>query len=256
MPSFRVLKEEHANDVAFDFEPKKFPVEIPEVASDFTKEGALESTTFKLNELVSEQIGIAENEKERLEEKVDALAVEKLKEVQEQAYKEAYELGLSEGRQKAFDETNAELTDKLESLNQLISKITNLKKDLVAFNEGHIVKTLCALASKIAFREITENEETIIPVISSIMESAHTEERLKIRVSEKDFEFIARVEDELKKKIENFETIKFEKDESVNPGGCIVEGNYGVIDASIEQRVQKIWDLFAEKTPKVKDQVS
>ena len=86
MHSSKVLKDQDAENVAFDFKPEKFPVAVPEVASDFLRaEGDREDSGFKLNPLISGQIGVSATESKRLEAKVEKQALEKLKEVQEQA---------------------------------------------------------------------------------------------------------------------------------------------------------------------------
>lgn len=256
--SSRILKQEVAEDIAFNFNPQKFPVEVPESASQFVQSGEApqEGSSFKLNELISKQIGVSENEKARREEEIDALAVEKLKEIQEQSYKEAYELGLEEGRKEAFEACKEEFLGKIGKINETLEKITHLKKDLVAFNEAHIMKTIGLVASKIAFREIEIDKESILPVIASVMERSQAEEKVKVRISPEDFEFLQGLENELNKKIENYETIKLEADSSISSGGCIVEGNYGVVDATLEERVEKVWKVFAEKAPSVKDEVA
>lgn len=262
----KILKLDEASKIAFDFNPQKFPVSVPQEAQSFTRKDGSDSSeegqaevpnrsNFKLNELIAGQIGVSETEKKETEAKVDALAVEKVKAVQEEAYKEAYEIGLEEGRQKAFEETKASLEERIESLDQLIKKITFLKKDLVSFNESHLLKAVASVAGKIALKEIQEQNDSVIDVIRSVMDNSQSDERVKIKISEQDFEFLESVKDELSKKIENFETIKFEVDSQITSGGCIVEGNYGVIDATVEQRVEKAWQLMLEKTPTVKDRV-
>ena len=131
----KILKLDEASKIAFDFNPQKFPVSVPQEAQSFTRKDGSDSSeegqaevpnrsNFKLNELIAGQIGVSETEKKETEAKVDALAVEKVKAVQEEAYKEAYEIGLEEGRQKAFEETKASLEERIESLDQLIKKIT------------------------------------------------------------------------------------------------------------------------------------
>jgi flagellar assembly protein FliH len=50
--------------------------------------------------------------------------------------------------------------------------------------------------------------------------------------------------------------MKFEPNEEVVDGGCIVETNYGEVDARIEQRVAQLWSVVSEIIPKVKDRIA
>ena len=42
-------------------------------------------------------------------------------------------------------------------------------------------------------------------------------------------------------------------DESIETGGAFLETNIGMIDASIQQRVENIWESLKDKLPYVKD---
>lgn len=256
MPSYKVLKSEDARMLAFDFNPQKFPVLVPESANDFVRtDGQRPSSGFKLNELISAQIGVAESEGKRQEEQVDQLAVERLKEIQEKAYEEAYRIGLEEGKKEAFEAVRSDLLQKMEGLDGLIGKIASLKKDMVSFNEAHIVKAIAFLAGQVAQREIEVQSDSIMPVLVSIMNQSQENENVLIRVSKEDFEFIQNAREELDKQIDNFGNIKFEVDEDIKRGGCMIESNYGTVDATIEQRIEKVLKIFSEKAPTVKEKI-
>lgn len=257
MPSSnKVLKSEDARLLAFDFNPQKFPVLVPETAHSFVRaDGQKPGGGFKLNELISAQIGVAETEGKKLEERVDQLAVERLKEIQEKAYEEAHRMGLEEGKKEAFEAVKSDLLQKMEVFDRLIASIANLKKDLVSFNETHIVKTIAFLAGQVAMREIEVQPDSVVPVLAAVMNQSQENESVLIRVAREDYEFIRGAREDLDKKVDNFSNIKFEIDEEVRRGGCIIESNYGTVDATVEQRVEKIMKIFSEKAPTVKEKV-
>jgi flagellar assembly protein FliH len=58
------------------------------------------------------------------------------------------------------------------------------------------------------------------------------------------------------REFEFLKAVKFEGDEAVTEGGCILETNYGEIDSRVEQRVEKLWEALVEAIPKVKDKVA
>ena len=97
-----IAKEVSANRVVA-FEPRKFPTVMPEVAKAFVRLDAGPTTTFKVSDLVAQQTGVSAEEKKILEAKVQEMVVAQLKQVEERAYQEAYELGLDVGRKQSFD---------------------------------------------------------------------------------------------------------------------------------------------------------
>lgn len=257
MRSSKIIKPDSTSQVAFEHHPKKFPVVVPKMAETFIRiDGSTANSSFKMNDLISARIGIADAEGKNLEEKVDRLVIDKLKDVEEKAYKEAYELGLEEGTKQAFAAVTQDLTTKIEGLDSLIDKIATLKQDLAAFNETHIVKVVGYLAGQVALREIEAHPESILPILMGVVGESQRDERVTIRVSPADFQFISSSRELLEKRLDNFSNLKFEEDEAVSRGGCVIENNYGTVDATIEQRIQKMVQVFSDKAPKVKDRVS
>jgi flagellar assembly protein FliH len=251
-----VFTKEEADKVAVAFSPRKFPSVITPSAIDFVKfQSQQESPSFRIDRNVAQQTGVAELERISLEEKVEREALARLKDVQEQAYQQAYQLGLDEGRELAFQEHQAQLNEKIDDLDQLLTSIVSLKKELVNFNESHIVRLVTYVGKRIAMTEIHEKPETILSVIRQAVENAQNEEHVTIRVSPSDLEFIESVKDKLGKEMEFLQKAKIESVETISNGGCIIATNYGDIDASLEQRVDKVWLTLSEKLPRVKNEI-
>jgi flagellar assembly protein FliH len=253
-----VLTEDEAQKIAVNYSPRKFPQAITKAASGFvafqsSQESAGFNSAFQIDRIVAQQTGIAEIERASVEERVEREALSRLKELQEQAYKQAYQLGLEEGREKAYQETSEVLAQRLSSLEQLTSALENLKPQLVSFNESHLVRLAYVMAKKIAMDEIAERPELILKVVSQAIEGSQSDESVTIRVAQSDLDFIEQMRDKLGKNFESLKRAKFEASETIAPGGCIVETNYGDVDATVEQRVNKLWESLVGKLPKVKD---
>ena len=98
----RIVKPGVKRDIIFDFKPKVFPLIATQEAHDFISSQKQGSSDFKIADMVAEQAGIANLQKQGLENKIEELVLEKLKDVQEGAYKSAYDLGLEEGKKEAY----------------------------------------------------------------------------------------------------------------------------------------------------------
>jgi flagellar assembly protein FliH len=99
--------------------------------------------------------------------------------------------------------------------------------------------------------EIAEKPEIILEIVRQAIQGAQSDESVNVRVSPVDLEFIEHVREKLGKEFDLLKRAKFEAAESITTGGCIVETNYGDVDATVEQRVNKLWDSLKEKLPKV-----
>ncbi len=254
--SSTVLDKEEADKIVVVYKPKKLPQVISPSAVKFVSiQAAQESPKFHIDRIVAQQTGVAELERLSITQQVEALALDKVKEVQESSYQEAFRLGLDEGREQAFQEQRTAIEEKIGHLASLLTAIANLKRDLVAANETHLVKLLYFMASRIAMDEIQTRPEIILTVIKKAVESAQSEENVTVRLSQSDLELVNSVQDKLGKEFEILTKIKLEESEKIQPGGCIVETNYGSVDASIEQRLTKLWNTLNEKMSKNKDTI-
>jgi flagellar assembly protein FliH len=251
-----LLSKEEAEVQAVAYMPRKFPVTISAIASDFAhNQHRKEGTSFRLDDLVARQTGISEIERMSIEEKVEREALVRLKEMQEQAYQQSYQLGLDDGREAAFQQYQNEFRDRITSLDDLLASIFNLKSDLISFNESHIVHLIFYIARRIAMDEVSARPELILQVVRQAIENAQTEESFLVRVAAGDLQFIEAVKDKLGKDMDSLRRAKFEASDEVASGGCVVTTNYGDVDARIETRINKIWTSLSEKLPKVKDEI-
>lgn len=250
-----VLSREEAEKVAVAYSPRAFPATISPIAVEFVQyQSQEENPSFRIDRLVAQQTGVAEIERLSIEEKVEQEALARLKDLQEEAYQQAYQLGLDEGRDQAFKQHEAELLERMSRLDQLTHSLANLKPDLVAFNESHLVRLAFYIARRIAMTEISTKPETILQVMNEAIASAQTEENVTIRISPDDYRFIESIKETIGKDLEAIRKAKIEESPEITSGGCIVATNYGDVDARVEQRIEKLWESLSEKLPKVKDE--
>lgn len=251
-----VLDKEDAEKIVVSYTPRKFPQVISPVAKEFVSHQTTKmKSNFRIDPLNAVYTGVAELERISIEQQVEQLALEKLKQIQEDGYQEAYQLGLDEGRERAFSEHKADLQEKLLHFDEILAKITTLKTELASANEAHLMKLLFFMASRVAMDEIRSRPETIVSAMRQAVESAQSEEKITARVSKSDFAFIQGATEKLGKELEFTRRLKLEESDVIAPGGCIIETNYGSVDATVERRVEKLWEAISEKIPKVEDTV-
>jgi flagellar assembly protein FliH len=248
-----ILESADAESLVFKYVPQQFPVVISKSAKNFIKEQDEKSSDFKISELIADQSGITEQKRYDIEKKVEEEALLKMKELQERAYNEAYQLGLIEGREKSFKDFNTHIENRLTDLDEVLNSILHLRKILVDQNEEKIINLVNRIASKIAFKEINSDNSIILEVIRTVYESAQSEEGVTIRLSPEDDQFIKDSLEKLGPKFDFIKNVKFEIDNNISKGGCVLETKYGSIDASVEQRFQKSWSVIESRISKVKN---
>lgn len=248
-----ILKSERAAETVMEFVPQQFVLGTPPQALEYlTKK---EGSDFRMSDPTRMQTGLDEIEQQNIEEHVETLVLERLKSVQEEAYKQAYQLGLDEGNADALRKHSAQIQDSLESLAQLLTTFENLKKELVANNESHLVQLCFNMASRLAGTQLQQDPSGLVNIIRSAVELAQNDEHVKVHLAPTQLEFIESMKKQTGREFEFLKRLQLEPDESVNPGGCVVETNYGEVDARIEQRMSKLWETLADNLPRTKDRV-
>lgn len=250
-----VLSKEMAEKTVLEFVPVRFDLGTPEQAMQYLAEKG-KGSDFRMNDAVRMQTGVDQVEQTTEEEKVEVAALEKLKDIQEGAYEEAYRLGLEEGRKEAFDKVSADIAERIASMDTLLNGIKDLKSEMASFNEAHLIKLAFQMASRLAKTELQGNNEAMIKILKDAVSLSQDEENITVRVSQSQFEFLEELKKETGRELEFIKRVRFEPSNEVSDGGCIVETNYGEVDARIEQRVEQLWGVMSENIPKVKDKAA
>ncbi|MGZ3746095.1 MAG: FliH/SctL family protein [Pseudobdellovibrionaceae bacterium] len=249
-----ILPKISAQEKVFEYVPKKFELGTPAQALEYL-EKKKQGADFRLSEALRVQTGIQEIEKATEEEKIEARALDLLKEIQENAYKEAYDLGRSEGHHEAFTKFSKEIEERLAGLEGLLMSLEKAKIEILNFNEAHIVQLAFHIATKLARVEVEKNNQSLIEILRGAVTLAQDEEDVTVRVAIEQHEFIEELKKQNNRQFEFLKKIKFEPSEDITKGGCIVETNYGEVDARIEQRIQSLWETLSENLPKVKPSI-
>lgn len=250
-----VLSKEVAQAAVLEYVPVQFNLGTPEQALNYLSEKQ-RGSDFRMADAILVSTGVEQIEKESEEVRVEQAALAKLQEVQEAAYKEAYELGRDEGKKEAFDRMSSEIAQRLEDFDKLLSTISNLKSELVTFNEAHLVNLVFQMAAKIAKKEVTTSAESVVNVLRDAVTLSQDEENVVVRVAAEQLEFLEQMKAQAGREYEFMKKLKLEASPEVNVGGCIVQTNYGEVDARIEQRVEQLAAALLENLPKVKDKIA
>lgn len=236
------------------YELPRFDLGVSKVALDAMVEER-KSNSFQLSEVVKNKTGVKQLELQNLENEVERRVLTKLESIQEQAYKEAFDLGKKEGQEEAYTRLSGKIDESLQNLASLMMSIENMKPELIAHNETHLVQLAFHMASRLAASEISIDPNSTLQIIRQAVESAQSEEEILVRVAPEHLEFLESLRKESRRELEFLKRTKFEADPAVGIGGCVVITNYGEIDSRFQERVSRLWDSLKDSLVKVKKQL-
>ncbi|MGL1138590.1 FliH/SctL family protein, partial [Vibrio parahaemolyticus] len=73
------------------------------------------------------------------------------------------------------------------------------------------------------------------------VELASEEENVLVQMNPEQVEFIELLRQQTNREFEFLKKLRLEPNASIKAGGCVVETNYGEVDARIETRLQQLW---------------
>jgi flagellar assembly protein FliH len=247
-----IIKALLATETTFEYKPRELGIETTQSAKEFvSKNGPRQSPDFKISTLVAQQAGISQLERSKHQDNVNAEVLSALKEIEERAYKEGHDLGLVEGSESAFQESKSMLTEKMASFEALLKRMEVLKQNLMIESEAALVRLTYLIAKKIAMRDIAENKDAVMEILKTVVSEMQSNEKIVVRLSHEDLYFIEPLQDKVGTRVDKLDRVKLQADEKVKNGGCFIETEFGNVDATVEERVERMWQTLEEKVPRV-----
>lgn len=154
--------------------------------------------------------------------------------------KEAYDAGFGQGMEKAFEEGKTELSRMLQRLEKILAETINKRNDIIESSEKQLVNIAILIARKVV-KAITESDQAVIlRNVSEALRKIKGRAQVTIRVNISDMELTTRHKDDFYRMLNNIENVNVLEDPNVEKGGCIIETDFGDVDARIAAQLDEI----------------
>ena len=152
----------------------------------------------------------------------------------------AYEAGLQKGCDEGYQAGLQQAAASLANLGQVAMELEHLKQDLYQRAEKDVVELALAISKKIIDQEITTNRQAIVAVVKNALKRVTDHSQLTIRINPAELQTVKQAEPRLAEYFENSNGVTYEADDTICPGGCVIETNFGDIDARLDQQLAVI----------------
>ena len=194
----------------------------------------------------------AESEAERIlrEAKAEAKAItEKAESDRAELEKESRGRGHEEGRREGYESGSEEVDRLIKQLHAILSRAIEKRNEIIEDSETQLINMVLLIANKV-IKVISENQRNV--VINNVMQALR---KLKsrgdvvIRVNLADLNLTTEHTRDFMDRFENIKSITVLEDSSVDRGGCVIETDFGQIDARISAQLKEIEDSILEMMP-------
>lgn len=161
-----------------------------------------------------------------------------------QIEQEAYEKGFSQGEKDGLELGEKKALKVIESIENLLVELGNLKQEMIRGYEKEILELIFAISEKIIHHQLgTHNESLNETVFNAICLAAEKGEMI-LRVNPEDFEYVEKLRPEVFTRFNDLKSIVVTSDASITRGGCLLETQYGDIDARVETQLERIYQCL------------
>ena len=172
-----------------------------------------------------------------------------LNEQRDQLTEEARKEGLTAGREEGYEEGKAEVERLIELLHTIINTAIAKRNEIVEESETQLVNLVLLIAKKV-IKVISENQKNV--VINNVIQALRkmkTRGDVAIKVNLSDVQLTSEHIKDFMRMVENVRSVTVLEDSTVDPGGCIIETDFGQIDARISSQLHEIEERIIELTP-------
>ncbi|MFO8063163.1 MAG: flagellar assembly protein FliH [Spirochaetota bacterium] len=249
-----IRKEAEEFRAKWDQEREQMIQEAKEEAERIVKEA--ENQAFEEVKSKNDQAATikqeAEEEAERIKQEAQAEGERIKQEAQEKAdevEREAYERGVAQGEEKGFATGEAEVNRLIDRIHAILNKAIERRNEIIEESESQIIHLVLEIAKKVV-KVISENQKNV--VVNNIVQALQKLKQksdVTIRVNFQDLKMASSHTEEITKMVERVGNITVAEDSTVDPGGAIIETDFGQIDARISSQLREIEDRIVELAP-------
>ncbi|MDC7220164.1 MAG: flagellar assembly protein FliH [Spirochaetales bacterium] len=194
----------------------------------------------------------ADGEVERILEQARADAAQLIEEANRRVAQiegDAQDRGYEAGRKEGFEEGKAEVDRLVERLHIILNSAIDKRNDIIEEAESQLIDLVLLISQKVV-KVISDNQKNV--VINNVVQALRklkSRGNVAIHVNLADLELATDNVNNFITMVENVQSITVLEDTSVDKGGCIIETDFGQIDARVSSQLKEIEESILELAP-------
>jgi flagellar assembly protein FliH len=162
---------------------------------------------------------------------------------------EARETGRKEGKEEGYAEGKAEVDRLIERTQVVLERAQDKRGEILSDTEKEIISLVLMISRKV-IKVLSENQRDII--ISNVIEALRkvkAKGNVIIKVNLADLKLATEHKQDFINLMESAKSVQVVEDSSVDQGGCIIETDFGEIDARIASQLAELENRILEISP-------
>ncbi len=229
----------------FEEEKAQMLLKAQESADQIVKNA--ETAAFAQVKHQTDQAQIIKNQAQKEAEEIVAKAhaeaeqiLAKARAEETEVYNKANHEGFEKGREDGYQEGNQEAQRLIERIHTMTESIQNRRQEILDNTEQQIVDLVVLMTRKVV-KILGENQKNVIMAnVVQALKKVKGRGEVTLRVNLADVKLTTDHISDFIRQVENIKNIHVVEDSSVERGGCIVETDFGAIDARISSQLSEM----------------
>ncbi len=247
-------REAEAFKAQWEQEKQKMLFEAQAKADEIVKKA--EDAAFAEVKRQTNQAQIIKNDAEQNAAEIIKNAQEEASKIVEDARTEQETLksnsraeGYNQGREEGFAEGKGEVERLVERTHKILEGVMARREEILTETEQQIVELVILMTRKVV-KIISENQKSVVMAnVLQALKKVKTRGDVTIRVNMEDVKLTSAHTADFIKQVENIQGITVLEDSTVDKGGCVVETDFGAIDARIQNQLSELETAILEISP-------
>jgi flagellar assembly protein FliH len=167
----------------------------------------------------------------------------------EEKRREAEEAGREAGHVEGYAEGKAEVERLIERVQVVLERSQDLRAEILADTEQQIIDLALLIARKVV-KTISESQKAVVlQNIAQALKKIKARGTILIRVNIADLKLTTEHSKTFIQMMEGARGVQIVEDSSVDPGGCVIETDFGEVDARISSQLAELEAKILELSP-------
>ena len=175
--------------------------------------------------------------------------INKAHEKEENIQAKARQIGIEEGHEAGWSEGNDEIKRLSKRLQKVLDTAIARRSEILAETESQIVDLILLIVRKVVKVMSESHRKVVLNNVTQALKKLRNRGEVNIRVNLADLEICTKHKRDFIELMENIESVSILEDSAVEPGGAIIETDFGYIDARIQSQLREIEDKIVELAP-------
>jgi len=163
---------------------------------------------------------------------------EKIEELKEEAYQKGYQEGKEQGQKEAYQDKKEEIEETLNAIHEKTENIKDQYEKELNLLKPQLINIATKMASKIINENIKETPDVINNIVEDVLQDlSNNHQHFVINVNPEILPYLSK--NELKTSFPESD-FKFNADENLKKGDCVINTNFGGKDAYLKDKLERL----------------